>query len=134
MDDWTPEAESIDASPLTERQKNAAWAMVRGGRRLDAFLEDGSMTAEEAVAWIRGGRFPEYVMSLARGFAEADAAAVWAALLASAEDGNVPAARLYFDLMNRSEGGRRTETPAGPSPALEAIRASVFGPSGAEDA
>lgn len=137
MNEWTDAVEEEDERdgkengplvPLTEKQREAAWAMVRGGLQMEQLLADGSLTAEEAVAWIRDGRFPEYVMSLARGFAMADAAAVWAALLASAEDGSVPATRLYFDLMTRSEGGRRSETVPGPSPALEAVRASVFGP------
>ena len=88
-------------------------------------------SAEEGVAWIRAGRFTEYVSELARGFAEAEAPMVWAALLRSAEDGNVPAARLYFDLMERGRRGDPmslpASLPAAPSEELKALRDSIFG-------
>ena len=114
---------------LTERQKAAAYAMVRDGRGLGAIMEESGMTPEEAVAWIRAGRFTAYVSELARAFAEADAPTVWAALLHAAEDGNVPAARLYFDLMERSAGrrGDPVALPASPSEELRSLRESIFG-------
>lgn len=132
-----PEVQEADetrvlcVSPLTPRQKAAAYAMVRDGRRLSDIMEESGMTPEEAVAWIRAGRFTEYVRDLARGFAEADAPTVWAALLRSAEDGNVPATRLYFDLMERAQAsghrGEPVNLPATPSEELRALRESIFG-------
>ena len=125
------ETRALCVSPLTPRQKAAAYAMVRDGRRLSDIMEESGMTPEEAVAWIRAGRFTEYVRDLARGFAEADAPTVWAALLRSAEDGNVPATRLYFDLMERAQAsghrGEPVNLPATPSEELRALRESIFG-------
>ncbi|MBO6052672.1 MAG: hypothetical protein J6Q17_02955 [Clostridia bacterium] len=121
--------DTADHTALTERQKAAAYAMVRDGRRLGEIMEDCGMTPEEAVAWVRAGRFNEYVSTLARGFAEADAPMVWAALLRSAEDGNVPATRLYFDLMERQTArrGDPVTLPASPSEELRSLRESIFG-------
>ena len=125
------ETRALCVSPLTPRQKAAAYAMVRDGRRLSDIMEESGMTPEEAVAWIRAGRFTEYVRDLARGFAEADAPTVWAALLRSAADGNVPATRLYFDLMERAQAsghrGEPVNLPATPSEELRALRESIFG-------
>lgn len=124
-------ADCAESRALSGRQKAAAYAMVRDGRRFGEIMEESGMSAEEGVAWIRAGRFTEYVSELARGFAEAEAPMVWAALLRSAEDGNVPAARLYFDLMERGRRGDPmslpASLPAAPSEELKALRDSIFG-------
>ena len=72
-------------------------------------------------------------MQLAQGFAQADAPYVWSALLKAAEDGSVPATRLYFDLMSRTaEGAKPALSPAEASAEIRSLRASIFGQGSAE--
>ena len=124
-----PEAENAaSAVGISERQAKIAYAMVRGSKPFDEVMADFDVTVDELVGWVRDGRFNEYVMRLAQGFAQADAPYVWSALLKAAEDGSVPATRLYFDLMSRTAEGTKTAlSPTEASAEIRSLRASIFG-------
>ena len=117
---------------IGEKQAAAALAMVREHLPPEAALKKAGATAEEFADWIRDGAFPEYVAALARGYAEADAPYVWNTLLGEAKDGNVPAIRLYFDILckkqpaSASREGRREVRDSG-DPAVDSLRSDLFG-------
>ena len=128
--------DSREASPPDEeiprevspRQAAVAYAMVRGSKRFDEVMADFGVNTDELVRWIREGRFTSYAMRLAHGFAQADAPYVWQALLKAAEEGSVPATRLYFDLVTKASEGPKPSLPSLPvSAEISALRASVFG-------
>lgn len=98
------ETESVD-----RRQRDVAYAMVRGERTLEEILEAHEVTEEEFVGWVCGGQFPAYAASLARGFAETKAAYVWTELMALTREGSVPAMRLYLDFLYKKPAARGNE-------------------------
>ena len=107
-----------------KRQWDAAYAMVRSGRPMEEILAQYGVTDEEFTEWIRDGKFAEYAASLARGFAEADAPYIWASLLNTAKNGNIPAIKLYFEIWNKNRPPAQTaEIPA----ELTAVRDEIFG-------
>ena len=70
-------------------------------------------TESEFTGWVMDGRFTEYAASLARGYAEAEAAYVWKILQGLVQNGGVTAIRLYFDLVGKkppANGEVRTGT------------------------
>jgi hypothetical protein len=86
---------------LTAKQREAAYAMVRGQMSLEDVMKKFGITESEFTGWVMDGRFTEYAASLARGYAEAEAAYVWKILQGLVQNGGVPAIRLYFDLVGR---------------------------------
>lgn len=115
------ETESLD-----RRQRGVACAMLRGERSLEEILEAHGVTDEEFVGWVCGGQFPEYAASLARGFAEAKAAYVWAELMALTREKNVPAMRLYLDFLYKKPAARGNDHPVSAGAELAELRESVF--------
>ena len=86
---------------LTAKQRDAAYAMVRGQMPLEDVMKKFGITETEFTGWVMDGRFTEYAASLARGYAEAEAAYVWKILQGLVQNGGVPAIRLYFDLVGK---------------------------------
>jgi hypothetical protein len=86
---------------LTAKQREAAYVMVRGQMPLEDVMKKFGITESEFTGWVMDGRFTEYAASLARGYAEAEAAYVWKILQGLVQNGGVPAIRLYFDLVGR---------------------------------
>ena len=86
---------------LTARQWEAAYAMVRGQMSLEDVMKKFGITESEFTGWVMDGRFTEYAASLARGYAEAEAAYGWKILQGLVQNGGVPAIRLYFDLVGK---------------------------------
>ncbi len=109
---------------LAPKQREVAYAIVRGGRMLDEVLEQYGVSETEFIGWVCSGQFTEYAAMLARGFAEADVAYVWKELLGLVRDGSVSAIRLYFDLLNKkpsARGGERLNVTE-----LSGLRESIF--------
>ncbi len=110
---------------LTAKQRDAAYAMVRGQLPLEEVMKKFGITETEFTGWVLDGRFTEYAASLARGYAEADAAYVWKILQGLVRDGGVSAIRLYFDLLGKKPAGG-TDPAAGTND-LSGLRNSIFG-------
>lgn len=119
MDEVTENEGSLGA-----KQRDVAYAMVRGGRTLSEIMEAYGVGEEEFLGWVLDGAFTEYVTMLARGFAEADAPYVWNDLLDLTHSGNVPAIRLYFDIMTKKTAARGAERTSGAE--LSGLRESIF--------
>ena len=109
---------------LTPKQREVAYAMVRGDRTLAEVLERYGVDEGEFTGWVCDGPFTEYAASLARGFAEADAPYVWKVLLELSRGGSVSAIRLYFDILNKKPAVRGTERAIGME--LTGLRESIF--------
>ena len=109
---------------LTPKQREVAYAMVRGDRTLSEVLERLGVSEDEFTGWVCDGMFTEYAASLARGFAEADAPYVWKVLLDLTRNGSVSAIRLYFDILNKKPAVRGGERAVGME--LAGLRESIF--------
>ena len=115
-------------SPAEQKQHDVAYAMVRGKKTLEEVLAQFGVSEAEFTGWVLDGTFTEYAASLARGFAEADAAYVWKILQGLVRDGGVSAIRLYFDLLGKKPAAHGSEYPgtgAG-SNDLTGLRESIF--------
>lgn len=110
-----------------------AYAMVRGEGSIAELMERFGVDESEFAEWICGGRFTEYAMSLAKGYAEADAPYVWRTLRDLIHGGSVPAIRLYFDLLAKKQGGVSGDRQA-VSAELSGLRESIFAAGGEEGA
>ena len=115
-------------SPTEQKQRDVAYAMVRGQMPLDEVLTQFGVSEAEFTGWVLDGTFTEYAASLARGFAEADVAYVWKILQGLVRDGGVSAIRLYFELLGKkpaAHGAERPGTGMGSSD-LTGLRESIF--------
>ena len=59
--------------------------------------------------WMGQEKFREYLADLIDKFADSELATVWKALIKKCSAGDVQAMRLYFDVRERSAGGRASE-------------------------
>ena len=59
--------------------------------------------------WMGQEKFREYLADLIDKFADSELATVWKALIKKCSAGDVQAMRLYFDVRERSVGGRASE-------------------------
>jgi len=115
-------------SPTERKQHDVAYAMVRGQMTLEEVLTQFGVSEAEFTGWVLDGSFTEYAASLARGFAEADAAYVWKILQGLVREGGVSAIRLYFDLLGKKPAAHGADRPAAGmgSNDLTGLRASIF--------
>lgn len=122
--------EVTESGGLQEKQRSVAYAMVRGGQTMNEVLEQFGVSETEFSGWLLDGGFTEYVMSLARGFAETDLPYVWKILREMVQSESVPAIRLYFDLAGKkppAQGAGRTSADAAE---LAGLRERIFGGTG----
>ena len=127
MEEVTEQAGEFSLGP---KQREVAYAMVRGEQAFDEVMKEYEVGEEEFTDWVRDGRFTEYAASLARGFAEADAPYVWKDLLDLTHNGSVPAIRLYFDILNKKPAVSKTEPSV--EEEIAGLRKGVFSDSEAE--
>ena len=101
---------------------------VHWGMTLEEVLTQFGVSEAEFTGWVLDGSFTEYAASLARGFAEADAAYVWKILQGLVREGGVSAIRLYFDLLGKKPAAHGADRPAAGmgSNDLTGLRASIF--------
>lgn len=111
---------------LTAKQRDAAYAMVRGQMPLEDVMKKFGVTEAEFTGWVLDGRFTEYAASLARGYAEAEAAYVWKILQELVRGGGVPAIRLYFDLLGKKTAGTTDHAGSAGTTGLTELRNRIF--------
>ena len=113
--------------PMEQRQRDVAYAMVRGQMPLEEVLTQFGVSETEFTGWVLDGTFTEYAASLARGYAEADIAYVWKILQGLVREGGVSAIRLYFELLGKkpTHGAERPGTGMGTQDLTE-LRGSIF--------
>ena len=95
------------------------------GASLNSLRERLGIPPEDWEEWLREGLLTEDVVAMARAEAGVYAPRVWASLLALADDGNVQAIKLYFELWK----GERHSGGLGPGVGSEmtALRREVLG-------
>lgn len=122
----------MDEENNIAKPREVAYAMVRGDGSITELMERFGIDEAEFTEWICGGKFTDYAMSLARGYAEADAPYVWRTLRDLIHGGSVPAIRLYFDLLAKKPSGAGAENHGGAE--LSGLRESIFAAGGEDGA
>lgn len=92
-------------------------------------LRESGVTEADFVRLLEGGEFAEYLYRTARLHAMARIPELWRRIRELAEEGDIKAIRLYFDLCERNRGGElwpHTDRIT-PDPEIEAVRSEVFG-------
>ena len=98
---------------LLQKQREIVSAMIRARKPLEEILEEFGVNETDFNGWLLDGQFTDYVMSLARGYAEANIPYIWDVLRQMVNDRSVSAIRLYYDLLNKktpANGAERPET------------------------
>ena len=122
--------EISESGGLPEKQRGVAYAMVRGRQTMNEVLEQFGVSETEFSGWLTDGVFTEYVMSLARGYAETDIPYVWKILREMVQAESVPAIRLYFDLAGRKAPAQGTVRAFAESAEIAGLRERIFGGTG----
>ena len=113
---------------MTEEVTAIAREMIRRQEVAEVLRENG-VSDTEFVRWLEEGDLAEYLYRTAKRSAMAKIPRIWRRLEQLAEEGDVKAARLIFDLCERNrEGGHESQSAdVMPDPVLEQIRSEVFG-------
>ncbi len=115
-----------------EKQRGVAYAMIRGKQTMNEVLEQFGVSETEFSAWLLDGCFTEYVMSLARGYAETDTPYVWKILREMVQAESVSAIRLYFELLGKKPPAQGAGRTSSETAELAGLRERIFGGTGDE--
>ena len=122
-----------NGSSLTDKQKEAARALVRSGLTPTEFFQNGDIPENEWTAWLEDEDFLSYVSALAIKNAHANEPFVWSTLIRSIKekDNNVTAIRLFLSLFDkkRPAAAENTQTDS----EIDSLRSDLFGEEGAEE-
>lgn len=110
---------------LSEKERNVAYEIVRGGRETEEILTEYGVSDAEFTKWVTGGVFPSYTAHLAEAFAGAKEPFVWAKLLSLIHDGNIQAIKLFFSLKDRKKEEKQSVSVADCE--LNELREDIFG-------
>ncbi len=115
-----------ESGTLPPKQREVAYAMVRGGQTMNEVLEQFGVSESEFSGWLTDGCFTEYVMSLAHGYAETNTPYVWKTLREMVQSESVPAIRLYFDLAGKKPTAQGAARTSGENAELAGLRERIF--------
>lgn len=84
-----------------EKMKKAARIIAEKGGETGGVAEAVGIDADTFEKWIYDTAFPSMIADAADRWSQTQTAGVWSALVGCAEDGSVPAMKLFFEIRDR---------------------------------